>query len=384
MAAREGRAVVGGPTMSVSVRKYEDGKTKGYEVDVVARLPDGRTKRSRVRLADATKDAAIRWGQQRLTELLLHRGTKPKEVPTLAEFETRFVQEFAVANRQKPSTIASKKMILKKYLVPQLGRKRLDEIKHEDVQRLKAKLVHLNPKTVNCILTVLTKLLKVAVEWQVMQTLPVTVKLLRHSLPELPFYEPEDFERLVDGARKVGPDAVAAVLLGGHAGLRRGEMVALEWSDVDFKRGQLTVRRGQWEGEVVAPKGARSRVVPMTEALKKALTGIRHLRGDRVFFQRDGSAVDETTLRSWMERAQKQAGLAVNKGQIHILRHTFCSHLAMKSVAAKVIQELAGHADLTTTMRYMHLAKGSKEAAIAVLDQTAPKNGDLLEIQTPG
>ncbi len=372
--------------MSVSVRKYEDGKAKGYEVDVVARLPDGGTKRSRVRLADATKDAAVRWGQQRLTELLLHRGTKPKEVPTLAEFETRFVQEFAIASRQKPSTIASKKMILKKYLVPQLGRKRLDEIKHEDVQRLKAKLVHLNPKTVNCILTVLTKLLKVAVEWQVMETLPVTVKLLRHSLPELPFYEPEDFERLVAGAREVGPEATAAVLLGGHAGLRRGEMVALEWSDVDFKRGQLTVRRGQWEGEVVAPKGGRSRVVPMTEALKKALTAMRHLRGDRVFFQRDGSAVDETTLRSWMERSQRQAGLAVNKGQIHILRHTFCSHLAMRGVPAKVIQELAGHADLTTTMRYMHLAKGSKEAAIAVLDRpaTPEERGDLLETQTPG
>src|SRR4051812_39281022 len=46
VAAREGRAVVGGTTMSVSVRKYEDGKTKGYEVDIVARLPDGRTKRS--------------------------------------------------------------------------------------------------------------------------------------------------------------------------------------------------------------------------------------------------------------------------------------------------------------------------------------------------
>ena len=106
-------------------------------------------------------------------------------------------------------------------------------------------------------------------------------------------------------------------------------------------------------------------------AQHRRLTGghIRHLRGERVFFQRDGSAVDETTLRSWMERAQRQAGLAVNKGQIHILRHTFCSHLAMRGVPAKVIQELAGHADLTTTMRYMHLAKGSKEAAIAVLDR---------------
>jgi hypothetical protein len=51
-------------------------------------------------------------------------------------------------------------------------------------------------------------------------------------------------------------------------------------------------------------------VVPMTEALQKALAAIRHLRGERVFFQRDGSAADETTLRSWMERAERQAGLA--------------------------------------------------------------------------
>jgi integrase len=367
--------------MSVSVRKYEDGTTKGYEVDVVARLPDGRTKRNRVRLADATRDAAVRWGQQRLVELLIHGGSKPKEVPTLAAFGPRFVEEFAVANRQKPSTIASKKIILKRYIVPLLGRKRLDEIKYEDIQRLKAKLVHLNPKTVNGVLTVLSKLLKVAVEWQVIETMPATVKLLRSSPPELPFYEPEDFERLIEGAAKVGPEAVAAVLLGGHAGLRRGEMVALEWSDVDFKRGQLTVRRGEWEGEVVTPKGGRSRVVPMTKALQKALTAIRHLRGDRVFYQRDGSAVDETTLRSWMERAQRQAGLAANKGQIHILRHTFCSQLAMKGVPAKVIQELAGHADLTTTMRYMHLAKGSKEAAIKVLDRDTEYRGDLLETQ---
>jgi integrase len=58
----------------------------------------------------------------------------------------------------------------------------------------------------------------------------------------------------------------------------------------------------------------------------------------------------------------------------------------MRGVPAKVMQELAGHADLTTTMRYMHSAKGSKEAAIAVLDRpaTPEERGDLLETQTPG
>ncbi len=54
-------------------------------------------------------------------------------------------------------------------------------------------------------------------------------------------------------------------------------------------------------------------------------------------------------------------------GGFHALRHTFCSHLAMRG-APEVIQELAGHAHLSTTMRYMHLAKGDKDQAIRLLD----------------
>jgi hypothetical protein len=180
--------------------------------------------RSRVRLADATRAAAVRWGQQRLTELLVHGGDKPREVPTLAQFADRFVEEYAIANRQKPSTIASKRLVLTKHLIPQLGRKRLDEIRHEDIQKLKSKLVHLNPKTVNGILTVLSKLLKISVDWQILETMPCTIRLVKAQLPELPFYDFEDFEMLVEGAKRVGPETLAAVLLGGHAGLRRGEI----------------------------------------------------------------------------------------------------------------------------------------------------------------
>ena len=76
----------------------------------------------------------------------------------------------------------------------------------------------------------------------------------------------------------------------------------------------------------------------------------------------------ETTLRSWMERAERAAGLPVT-GHIHRLRHTFCSHLAMRGAPAKAIQELAGHADLTTTIRYMHLSPASLNQAIRLLEQ---------------
>ncbi|MGH9122424.1 MAG: tyrosine-type recombinase/integrase, partial [Acidimicrobiales bacterium] len=60
-------------------------------------------------------------------------------------------------------------------------------------------------------------------------------------------------------------------------------------------------------------------------------------------------------LSDWMMQAQRRARLEVHGG-LHILRHTFCSHLAMRGAPTMAIKELAGHADLSTTMRYMHLS----------------------------
>ena len=63
-------------------------------------------------------------------------------------------------------------------------------------------------------------------------------------------------------------------------------------------------------------------------------------------------------------------------GHIHRLRHTFCSHLAMRGTPAKAIQELAGHADRSTTMRYMHLSPASLNQAIRLLEQRGPVGGN--------
>jgi len=64
---------------------------------------------------------------------------------------------------------------------------------------------------------------------------------------------------------------------------------------------------------------------------------------------------------------------------MHILRHTFCSRLAMRGATVKSIQELAGHQHLTTTQRYMHLSPAARESAIRLLDAPAEKLGDGLE-----
>ena len=69
-----------------------------------------------------------------------------------------------------------------------------------------------------------------------------------------------------------------------------------------------------------------------------------------------------------------------------MLRHTFCSHLAMRGAPARAIQELAGHRDLSTTQRYMHLSPAAIEGAIRLLDEDKPVSefGDMLETGESG
>ena len=266
--------------------------------------------------------------------------------------------------------------------MPVLGKKRLNEIGDYEVQKVKRHVAAMKPKTVNCVLTVLSKLLKVAVDWKELALMPVSVKMVKAPDPELPFYDFEEFEQLVEGAGKAGADVLAFVLLAGEAGLRRGEIIALERSDIDFKRNQITVRQSDWQGQIDTPKSGKTRRVPMTARLGVALQAIRHLRGPRAFYQRDGQLISANTLRSWMQRAQARAGLPLTSG-VHILRHTFCSHLAMRGAPVRAIQELAGHADLSTTMRYMHLSPASLNQAIRLLEQRPPLRGEIGESSTP-
>lgn len=131
-------------------------------------------------------------------------------------------------------------------------------------------------------------------------------------------------------------------------------MRALRWTDADLTKGQLRIERNEWQGHISTTKGNRIRYVPMTSRLREALRNHRHLRGELVLYRDDGRSLTESSLKELIARAARRATLR-NNGP-HILRHTFCSHLAMRGAAPRAIQELAGHQDLGTTQRYMHLS----------------------------
>lgn len=368
--------------MSYRIRKWKEGRQM---VDIRLRLPDGKKIRERTVVA-LPKSGAEQWASNRVRLLLQGEIVTQKEAPTLADFSERFIENYAKANRQKHSSVVAKESILKHHLRPFLGSRQLDAITNEDVQALKKRLSDKSAKTVNNVLSVLGKMLKVAVEWDEIATLPCKVRLLKTQSKEMTFYEHEELSRLVHAAAKVDARAELVVLLGADAGLRVGEMLALEWGDIDLKRGKLTVCRNSWRGVLGSPKGGRSRRVPLSERLLRRLDDTRHLRGPRVLYrdpepnEKAPRPIDPWQLRDWMERAQRLAGISTgevfkgkhrgsrDRGRLHVLRHSFCSHLAMAGVPIRAIQELAGHQHITTTLRYMHLAPSATTTAIQQLE----------------
>ena len=102
-----------------------------------------------------------------------------------------------------------------------------------------------------------------------------------------------------------------------------------------------------------------------------------------MLYRDDNTPMSEQTLRSWVAAAQRKANLRDNGGK-HILRHTFCSHLAMRGASVMDIQRLAGHRQLSTTMRYMHLSPEHLDQAIGLLGRGRIEDIGRITAPAPG
>jgi site-specific recombinase XerD len=370
--------------MTVYVRPYKHNPKK-FEYDIKLDMPDGTVFRERKVSKLASRSGTQRYAEAREREVILAgcapQKPKRKACPTLAKFWPSFIDGHALANKQKPSGIESKQYHFRQYLAPVLGALRLDDITTAKISELKrymttqlgADPTHKSKRgkassTVNGCISTLSKCLKCAVDWGVIEVMPCKLERLKKSTTVPRFYDFEPYEQLVAAARGLDPRIELVVLLGGDAGLRRGEILALEQARCDTRTGKLLAELNQVGKHVHETKGMECRTIPMTARLRASLAANRHLRGPRVLYQDDGAPVSARTLRGWLTAAQRAAGFARATGEVHILRHTFCSHLAMRGAPVTVIQKLAGHKHLTTTIRYMSLAQGETDRAIRLLE----------------
>ena len=142
-----------------------------------------------------------------------------------------------------------------------------------------------------------------------------------------------------------------------HTGLRRSELLALTWDDVDFEQGLITVRAAY-------AKNGESRSVPMNAMLTRTLEAVTIKTADAVFCKKDGKPYRD--FRTAFERAVMRADIP--DFTFHDLRHTFASRLVMAGVDLPTVKELMGHKHINMTLRYTHLASHHKKDAVSKLE----------------
>src|SRR5918999_998726 len=152
-------------------------------------------------------------------------------------------------------------------------------------------------------------------------------------------------------------------------GVRVSELVGLNWADVDF---QLEIVR-------VVGKGSKERIVPFGAMAKEALKDYGTEQRKKwnlpckgqapVFLNNRGERITTRSVARIVEKHLRQAGIAVKMGP-HGLRHTFATHLLNSGADLRVIQEMLGHASLSTTQRYTHL---NLDQLTAVYDKAHPR-----------
>jgi integrase len=157
----------------------------------------------------------------------------------------------------------------------------------------------------------------------------------------------------------------AAILVAAFTGLRTGELRALQWRDIDFAAASIHVRTNKpVGGEEKAPKSDQIRSVPLMDDAARALDGLSRREnftgpGDRVFPNGVGEILSDDALRDGLYEAMEAAGIdrtafPVQPGfRFHDLRHTFGT-LAVQVWPLSDVQAYMGHADIQTTMRYVH------------------------------
>lgn len=340
------------------------------------RLPDGRqvkrkigpawTDRGRPPADYVTKRTAEAWLRDVLDEA--RRGKLPGQVRTGATFADaaaewlRFVE---YDRKRKPSTLAGYRSVAGAHLLPEFGRLPLEAITPRMIEQW-VEQIDRSASTRRLALVLIHGIFKRAMKVWGLPTNPAAAveKPPISRSGDLEVFSPEEVWALVRAAT-TEQDA-AMYLTAAFTGLRRGELLALRWRDVDFANSVIRVRASYAAGVVTSPKSGKVRSVPMAPDVADALArlGTRDdftADDDLVFVGGTGSFIDPSALRRRYGAALKRAGL--RRLRFHDLRHTFGTRMIGKADIRRV-QEWMGHSDIQTTMRYLHYAPRDEDAAL--------------------
>lgn len=338
------------------------------------RLPDGRQVKRRLGKAWTERGRAPagyytpRTAEEALQAILTdaRRGTLAGMTTVDAKFADASAEWLRYVQHDrdvKPSTLSDYRHMAKR-LDRTFGETSIERIAAEDIERWRAGLSCSN-RTSQKYLIVLNGIFKRAMKVYGLPSNPMALverPRVRHS-SEIDVLSASEVRALV---RETSTEQHKALILtAAFTGLRMGELLALRWGEVDFAAETIRVVRSFTIGGESSPKSGKPRSVPMVREVATALARLgqrEHFTGDDdlVFAGVTGRHVDSKDVRAEYKAALTRAGL--RNLRFHDLRHTFGTRAVEQAESILELKEWMGHANVQTTMRYLHY-KSKADAA---------------------
>ena len=333
--------------------------------------------------------------EKRLSEILHQMDTGSYKVPgksTVAEYLTQWLDDYVQTNLS-PRGFERYSGIIKKYFIPEFGNIPLVKLKPEHLQKHYSRLIAagLSVNTARYHHAVIHKALQVALKWHLVSyNVADAINPGRVNHEDMQTWTESELNQFLETAKDSQYYALFYTAL--FTGMRRSELLALRWQDVDFIFSQIYVNRGLHhlkDGSFIftQPKSARSRrtiALPASAALvlqnyhikrqlDAKLCGISFKDTDLVFSTIDGKPLRPNTItRAWQTTAIK-AGVKVIR--LHDARHTHATLMLKQGIHPKIVQERLGHASIQMTLdTYSHVSPGLQEAAAESFDKAVRNN----------
>lgn len=327
---------------------------------------------------------------QKITALLAQAAAgvpAPETTWTVASYVEHWREHIAPGSL-RPATLANYTYVLDRHVMPHLGKVKLPRLTPAHVRRMLAALAEtgLSPRTQQLAHAVLRSVLGHAVRDElVSRNVVALVRPPRVERLEVQPWSPQEAAQFLASIR--GHRMYALFAVGLALGLRRGELLALTWADVDMPAARLTVRRSvqrmrDGSGLVFGPpKSQRSRrIIPLPtvclDALRshKAAQSAERLAAgswwhdeDLVFPSTIGTVFEPRNLNRLFAALVDEAG--VRRIRVHDMRHTCASLLLAQGIPPRVVMEILGHSQISITMEtYAHVMPTAMRDAADAID----------------
>jgi integrase len=243
--------------------------------------------------------------------------------------------------------------------------KLISEISAYDLEQYKnIRKDEVEPATVNREISCIKHMFTKAIHWDYLRKNPLrSVKKFREPPGRVRYLKENEIAKLLYCcAEHIKPVVITAL----NTGMRKGEILNLKWSDVDIVKRIITIRDS---------KNHESRHIPINDELYTVLLKLPQNSNcdGHVFLGKHGEPI--RSIQNAWERTVKNAG--ITDFRFHDLRHTFASHLAMRGVDIRVLQELLGQKTIAMTVRYSHLSNKVLRKAVDKLNITDYNDSEI-------